>query len=186
MNYSQCVQVQRPVAVAAAMLFPCVLALVVGTVSPPAIAAAERQCPDMMVGVDELQDVLDQTLGSVREFVDQRSVSIDPSSNACYLRISLTASKLSQFGAACRLEGCSTVLHRRRSIALHDFDVTGCDALFNGLGLSRHVPSTYVDASARIRQQCGSNDFAIDSITVVRSAGEPKLRFGFRPTPTSP
>ncbi len=146
------------------------------------MAAAEPKCPDMIVGVDELDKVLDQTLGSWRGLVDHRSVSIDPSSNACYLRISLASSKLSQLGAACGLEACSAVLHRPKSIALREFDVTGCDTLFDGLGLPRHVRSTYVDASARVRQQCGSDDFAIDSITVVRIAGEPKLRFGFRST----
>lgn len=172
----------RPAAVGAAVLLAYFLALVVGTVSSPAMAAAEPKCPDMIVSMDELDEVLDQTLGSLRGLVDHRSVSIDPSSSSCYLRISLATSALSQFGAACRLEGCSEVLHRPRSIALRDFDVTGCDALFNGLGLSRHVPSTYVDASTRISQQCGSDGFEIDSIAVVRIAGEPKLRFAFRST----
>jgi hypothetical protein len=183
MSHAAFDEIGRPVAVGAAVLFTHFLALVVGTVSPPAIAAAEPKCADMIVGVNELDEVLDQTLGSFRDLVDHRSVSIDPSSDSCYLRISLATSALSQFGAACRLEGCSAVLHGRKSVALRNFGVTGCDTLFNGLGLSRRVPSTYVDASARIHQQCGSDDFAIDSITVVRIAGEPKLRFGFRSTP---
>jgi hypothetical protein len=172
----------RPVTIGPAMLVTYFWALVVATTSPAAMAAAGPKCPDMIVGVDELGKVLDQTLGGLRELVDHRSVSIDPSSGSCYLRLSLAASALSQFGAACRLEGCSAVLHRPKSLALRDFDVTGCDTLFDGFGLSRHVPSTYVDASARIRQQCGSDDFEIDSVTVVRVAGEPKLRFGFRST----
>ena len=38
------------------------------------------------------------------------------------------------------------------------------------------------DASARIRQQCGSPDFEISEVSVVQVAGEPKIRFAFRPT----
>jgi hypothetical protein len=135
----------------------------------------------MTVGAEELDEILDQTLGSLRNVVDQRSVSIDPSSRACYVRFSLTTSALAQLGAACRLDGCSSVLHRQKSLALHDFDVSGCEPLFSVFGLSRHVPSTYVDASARIRQHCGSDDFEIDSVMVVRMAQEPKLRISFRP-----
>jgi hypothetical protein len=183
MSYARIFEIGRPVAIGAAALFTHFLILAVGTVLPSAIAAAEPKCADMILSVNELDDVLDQTLGSFRDLVDHRSVSIDPSSNSCYLRISLATSALSQFGAECRLEGCSAVLHRQKSLALRAFDVAGCDTLFNGLGLSRRVPSTYVDASARIRKQCGSDDFAIDSVTVVQIAGEPKLRFGFRSTP---
>jgi hypothetical protein len=134
----------------------------------------------MIVGANELEAVLDQTLGDLRALVDQRSVTIDPRSKACYLRISISTSALSQFGAACRLSGCSTILHRPKSLALSEFEFAGCDDLFNGLGLSRHVPSTYVDATARIHQQCTSDDFSIDSVTTARIAGEPGLRFRFR------
>jgi hypothetical protein len=183
MNCSRCTRIDHAVAVRAAVLFAQVMALVVGAVLPCANAAAAPPCPAMVVGEGELDGVLDQTLGTLREFIDQRSVSIDPGSDACYLRIRLATAALPQFGAACRLEGCSTILHRPKSIALRDFDITGCDALFNGLGLSRHVPSTYVDASARIRQQCGSDDYAIDRVTAVRVAGAPKLRFEFRQEP---
>jgi len=80
------------------------------------------------------------------------------------------------------LHGCSAVIYRKKKIALHAFDVTGCDPLFEIFGLSRHLPSAYVDASARIRQQCGSGDFEIDGVKVVQIAGAPKLRISFRPT----
>lgn len=160
--------------------FAYVLAIVVGTALAPSIAAAEPKCPEMIVGTHELEAVLDQTLGDLRAFVDQRSVTIDPGSKACYLRISIATSALSQFGAACRLTGCSTILHGPKSLALGEFDFTGCEGLFDGVGLSRHVPSTYVDETARIRQQCTSDDFAIDSVSAARVAGEPRLRFRFR------
>jgi len=182
MNCSLVLGIDQGAARRAAMAFAQALVLVAVALAPAAIAAAAPKCPAMIVGEGELDGVLDQTLGSWREFIDQRSVSIDPRSEACYLRIRLATAALSQFGAACQMNGCSTVLHRDKSIALRGFDITGCDALFNGIGLSRHVPSTYVDASARIRQQCGSADFEIDGVKVVRIAGAPKLRISFRPT----
>lgn len=186
MNSSRRGKNPRSSIVGAALLLAQLSALVAAAAALPAMAAAQHRCPDMIVGEGELEGVLDQTLGNLRPLVDQRSVSIDPHGGACYLRIRLTASALSQLGAACTLQGCSTVLHRPKSIALREFDVTGCDALFDGLGLSRHVPSTYVDASARIRQQCGSDDFAIDDVGVVHGGGEPKLRFRFGPASARP
>jgi len=45
------------------------------------------------------------------------------------------------------------------------------------------MPAAYTDARARIRQQCASDDFEIDRVTVERVAGVPKLRIRFRPTP---
>lgn len=123
MSYAPSDQIGRPMAVGATVLFTHFLALVVGAASPPAIAAAEPKCADMIVSADELDEVLDQTLGSLRDLVEHRSVSIDRSSDSCYLRISLATSALSQFGGACRLEGCSAVLYRQKSIALRDFDV---------------------------------------------------------------
>jgi hypothetical protein len=86
-----------------------------------------------------------------------------------------------QSGASCTLDGCTSVIAREKSLALRDFDVTGCDPVFKMFGLSRHVPSTYVDASARIRQHCASDDFEIEGVSAVRIAGAPKLRIVFRP-----
>jgi hypothetical protein len=165
---------------AARSLAPFVL-LVAAALALPLVAAAGPKCPDMMVSADDLDDVLVQTLGSLRNVVDQRSVSIDPSTKSCYVQFSLTTSALAQLGAACKLQACSTVLYRQKSIALREFDVAGCEPLFSIFGLSRHVPSTYVDASARIRQQCGSDDFEIDGVAVVQLAQEPKIRIRFRP-----
>jgi len=142
--------------------------------------AAQPQCPDMILGTDELTGVLDQTLGNLRGMVDQREVSIVPEDATCYLHIRLSSAALAQLGGACRLQACSTLLHQDKSLALRDFDVTGCDVLFDGMGLSRHVASHIVDASARIRQQCGSDDFIIGNITLTQIGGQPKLRFRFR------
>jgi hypothetical protein len=183
MNCSVFARIRQSVPAVAATLVTQIAALVVGTLALPGIAAAEKGCPDLLVSAADLDEILDQTLGNLRGLVDHRAVSIDPSSNACYVRFNLSTSALSQYGATCRLDACSTVIHHRKSIALHEFDLAGCDPLFNVFGLSRHVPSTYVDASARIRQQCGSDDFEIDGVMVVRIAGEPKLRIGFRPAP---
>lgn len=135
----------------------------------------------MLVGADDLEQILDQTLGGLRDFVDQRTVSIDPGSSACYVRVSLTSSALAQLGGSCRLDGCSAVIYDRQQVALRDFDVAGCDALFSAFGVSRHVPSKYADASARIRQHCGAADFEIAGVKVVRIDGVPTLKFQFRP-----
>jgi hypothetical protein len=155
-------------------------ALLIATLAFSLVATAAPKCPDLLVGADDLDEVLDQTLGSLRAVVDERSVVIDPSAPACYVRFRLTTSALSQLGAACSLQGCSSILFRDQSIALREFDVAGCEPLFSVFGLSRHVPSTYVNASARIRQQCGSDDFEIAGVTVDRQAQEPKIRIRFR------
>lgn len=149
----------------------------------PASASA---CPDLIVGPSDLEEILDQTLGNLRGLVDHRAVAIDPAGNSCTVRISLSTSALSQYGGNCALEACSTVLFRQKSLALQQFDVGGCDALFTVFGLSRHVASTYVDASTRIREHCGAGDFDISRVAAVRIAGEPRLRIGFRAAPAAP
>jgi hypothetical protein len=161
--------------------------LAVGAVSLAATPPAPK-CPDLIVGADELDGILDQTLGSYRQLVDQHQVVIDPSNSACYVKFTLASSALPQLGgSSCSLGGCSTVLFKQQSLALREFDVQGCNGVFDLLGLSRHVPSHYVDASARIQQQCGSADFEISDVQVVQVAGQPKIRFAFRPTaPTAP
>jgi hypothetical protein len=169
-----------------ALIFSGVVAVVIGAFSCPVIAVPGPQCPDMIVGAEELDAVLDHTLGILRGLVDRRSVLIDPSSSSCYVRFSLTTSALSQSGASCRLDGCSSIIFHRQNIALRDFDVAGCDPLFNVFGLSRHVPAAYVDASARIRQHCGADDFEIDGVDAVRTASVPKLRIHFRRAPARP
>jgi hypothetical protein len=180
MNRPRKVGIPRAPGAGAARLLAQVVACLAAAIGPTGIAAAEHRCPDLVVGEADLDDVLDQTLGSLRAMVDQRAVSIDPQNAACPVHIVLSTSALSQYSASCRLEGCSAVVARPKSLALREFDVAGCDALFNVFGLSRHLPSTYVDASRRIRQHCGSDDFEIDSVTAVRVAGQPKLRIGFR------
>jgi hypothetical protein len=154
---------------------------VLGALALCGASAAGPACPDLLVDRSELEDMLDRTLGGLRPLVDQRAVLIDPDSKNCTLRIELATSALAPYTAACRLDACSSVLHRDKSLALREFDVSGCDPLFDVFGLSRHVPSNYVDASARMRQHCGSDGFEIASVTAVRVAGEAKLRIGFRP-----
>lgn len=161
-------------------------ALLCAWLALPGAARAAPPCADMMVDADDLNAILDQTLGSFRSLVDRRAVAIDPAHAACYVRISLTSSALTQSGAGCRLDGCSTVLFDKRSVALRDFDVAGCDVLFDMFGLSRRVPSSYADASARIRQHCGSLDFEIAGVKIDRSGPAPSLRFSFRPAPAAP
>jgi hypothetical protein len=180
MNRSGIAGISRALGTGAARRLVQVAICLAAAIAPIGIAAAEPRCPDLVVGEADLDDILDQTLGSLRAMVNQRAVSIDPENEACHVHIVLSTSALSQYSASCRLEGCSAVVARPRSLALREFDVAGCDALFNVFGLSRHLPSTYVDASRRIRQHCGSDDFEIESVTAVRVAGEPKLRIGFR------
>ena len=62
----------------------------------------------------------------------------------------------------------------------------GCDALFDGMGLSRRVPAVYADASARIRQHCGADGYEIERVTPVLVDGAARLRVGLRPAPASP
>jgi hypothetical protein len=162
------------IALAAAGLVPIV---------PVAAAAPAPGCPDLLVGTPELERILDQTLGTFAGLVDERTVRIDPRDSACYVHFSLSTSALAQLGGACRISGCSTILTHPQSIALSPFDVDGCDPLFTTLGLSRHVPSTYVDSRTRIRQQCGSDAFEIAGVRVVDVQGTPMLRIRFRALP---
>jgi len=163
------------------------LALLLAAALPgPAPHAAQGGCPDLIVDAGDLNDIFDRNLGSLRALVDQRSVSIDADSPACYVRFDLSASALAQVGASCRLQGCSSVLFRQRSLALREFSVSGCDAVFDGLGLARRVPSTYADASARIRQHCGADGYEIERVTPVRIGGAGRLRIGFRAAPPAP
>jgi|GEM_PF-2246804 len=177
--------VRRARAAPLSSLFPLLLLLLIALASLalPGRVAAAPACPDLLVGTDELERILDQTLGTLAGLVDERTVRIEPQDSACYVHFTLSTSALAQLGGACRLSGCSTILTHPQSIALRPFDVAGCDPLFSTLGLSRHVPSTYVDSRTRIRQQCGSDGFEIAGVRVVSVQGTPMLRFGFRALP---
>ena len=76
----------RMTVLAAAALFAAVLA---PTVAPPAALAAAAKCPDMIVSASDLDEILNQTLGSYRDLVDQHKVVIDPANSACYVRFTL-------------------------------------------------------------------------------------------------
>lgn len=52
-----------------------------------------------------------------------------------------------------------------RRIALKEFRVAGCDALFGALGVSRRVPTSFADASAKISSHCGSDAFEFKSVS---------------------
>ena len=147
-----------------------------------AAAAAPAGCPDLRIHAADLDWVLDQTLGPLRGFVDSRRVSIDPRAAGCYVRFTMTSTALQALGGgACRVDGCSTVIADGTRVALKDFDVAGCDALFDGIGLSRHVPSVYSDASSWVQQHCGSDAYEIVEVHPAYEGAEPVLRFRFRP-----
>ncbi|HUN90982.1 MAG TPA: hypothetical protein VMU33_02920 [Burkholderiaceae bacterium] len=178
---------RRARAISGALALACGMTLSSSGPAAPAAAAAPPRCPDMILGAADLNEIFDETLAGFRDLIDQRSVTIEPSDRACYVRVTLASTALPQVGgAACRLQGCSIVVYDHQSVALRDFDVAGCDAVFDTLGLSRRVPSAYADASARIRQHCGSAGFEIAAVSAVRIGGDPKLRIAFRPTAARP
>jgi hypothetical protein len=137
------------------------------------IALAAGACAPILLSESDLDNILDQALGSLRSVVESSQVTIVPEDTSCYVHIALTTKDVPIIMPSCQMHACSVAAISGSRIALRAFDIAGCDALFSGLSLPRHVPTSYADGAERIRKQCGAEGFEIRSATPRREGKAP-------------
>lgn len=139
------------------MLIICALACQAFT------AMAAGTCGPILLGEADLNNILDQALGSLRSFVASSRVTIVPADTRCYVHIALTTQDVPGLMPSCQMTACSVADVSGTRIALRAFDIAGCDTLFNSLSLPRHVPRAYAEGSERIHKECGPGAFELRS-----------------------
>jgi len=147
----------------------------------PRPANASPECPDILFTSGDLEGILDLVLGSWRNVVSERSVTIEPDAASCYVHIRMAAALLP--GVDCVLEACSVAVFKDQRIGLQEFNVRGCDAMVNLLQVSRHVPTAFADASERISQHCHAPGFSISEVSPVQSKAGPRIRIKLHRSP---
>jgi hypothetical protein len=103
-------------------MFHCVrafAALVCAVLALPATAShaySSPECPDILFTSTDLEGILDLVLGSWRNVVRERSVTIEPDAASCYVHIRMAAVLLP--GVDCVLEACSVAVFKDQRIGL--------------------------------------------------------------------
>ena len=139
------------------------------------VATAAGTCPPIALGEGDLDGILGQALGSLKTVVETSHVTIVPEDSNCYLHIALTTKDIPVIMPSCQMTACSIATVTGTRIALRAFDISGCDAVFNGLSLPRHVPTAYADGSQRILKHCGADGFEFRSATPRREGHTPMV-----------
>jgi hypothetical protein len=162
------------------MRSPAIVLMSLLLVVSPRASLPAATCRDILLSSADLEDILDTALGSWRGLVRDRTVSIQPNSPACYLSIRMSVALL---GIDCVLQACSVAVYEGRRIGLKEFDVSGCDAIWNLFPVSRRVPTALADASSRIAEHCGSSQFEITEVSPVQTKEGAWIRVALRSVP---
>lgn len=157
--------------------FPPVALVLAGLLALAAPARA-ADCPDLLLSPIDLEAILDRAVRPLAGLIDARQVTIAPA-EACYVRIDLRLKGLPPALPGCQMNACSVADFSGTRIALHEFEIQGCDPLFQLARLPRHVPTAYTDAAERIATQCGAPDYQIDAVAPIQTPAGPQVRVHF-------
>lgn len=103
------------------------------------------------------------------------------SDKSCYVHMTITTKKF--LLPSCELTACSIAVVSSQQIALREFDVAGCDLLFDTLKIRRRVPKAFTSAAKRIEAHCGSRGFKFQDAAPVSVGGEPAVVLRLVPGP---
>lgn len=145
-------------------------------------ASAQTTCKPIEMRSPELKQLLGTVLGDLKPLAQSYDARLDSSQPDCYVNIKVKISGLPPFVPPCELRACSVPVTSGRRIALKEFRVAGCDALFGALGISRKVPTSFADASAQISTHCGSEAFEFKSVSLEVRGGEPAAILDLKPS----
>lgn len=145
-------------------------------------AFSQATCKPIEMRSPELRQLLGTVLGDLKPLAQSYDARLDPSKPDCYVNISVRTAGLPPLVPPCELRACSVPLTSGRRIALKEFRVAGCDALFGALGVSRMVPTSFADASAQISSHCGSGGFEFKSVSLQDRGGEPAAVLELKPS----
>ena len=143
-------------------------------------ASVQASCKPIEMRSPELRQLLGTVLGDLKPLAQSYDAKLDPSKPDCYVNITVKTG-LPPLVPPCELRACSVPVTSGRRIALREFRVAGCDALFGALGISRKVPTSFADASAQISSHCGSGAFEFKSVSLQDRGGEPAAVLELKP-----
>jgi hypothetical protein len=136
-------------------------------------------CQDYLLSARRLEQILDSALGPAKAIVTKRTVGIEQDNGGCQVKIRLD---LNFLNTACSIDTCSKTVFEGRKIGFDTLRLHGCNALFDATGLPRTIPRSLTDASAEIKNHCGSKNYDIVGIVSARVEGEYTLRVLLRPS----
>lgn len=145
-------------------------------------ASAQAVCKPIEMRSPDLKELLGTVLGDLKPLARAYDARLDPSKPECYVNISVETTGLPPLVPSCELRACSVPVTSGRRIALNEFKVAGCDGLFSAFGISRSVPTSFADASARIARHCGSMAFEFKSLSLQNRGGEPTVVIELKPS----
>jgi len=143
-----------------------------------ALPAYGSGCDDLTLRPEDLDLILKAAIRPVQPLVESHWVDV-VAGDSCYVRIGLRTKGLPPIIPACDMRACSVADFAGTRIALHEFDIQGCDSLFRATGISRHVPTAYAEVKDRITEHCGSPDWRIVNVFAVQTPNGPAVRVRF-------
>jgi hypothetical protein len=149
--------------------------------APITAALAQPQCAPITLRSSDLRQILGQVLGDLRPLAKNYDVSVVPGDESCYLHMTITTKSL--LLPSCKLTACSVAVVSGQRIALREFDVAGCDSLFDTLQIRRRVPMAFTSAAKRIEAHCGSTGFNFKDAAPGAIGSEPVVVLRLVPGP---
>lgn len=148
-------------------------ALLVACVAWPC-AFAQTRCDPLTLRAGDLREILGEVLGDLKPMAESYDADVVPVDRACYVHMRITTRQLLGL-PGCTLKACSVAVVEGQQIALREFDVSGCNVLFEALGIRRKVPTAFTSAAQRITGHCGSGAFDLQDATPMVVDGTPAV-----------
>jgi hypothetical protein len=146
-----------------------------GLVLPLTMAHGQPRCDAIVLHSYDLRQLLVSALGNLRQFAERYDAKLVPGDPSCYVHMSITTADVPPLLPSCEMQACSVAVVSGQRIALREFDISGCDALFNALPLSRRVRTSFADARERISSHCGSGNFEFESAALQQHGAAPTV-----------
>ncbi|HVW64730.1 MAG TPA: hypothetical protein VHB01_06915 [Nitrosospira sp.] len=142
-------------------------------VLPFTVSHGQPQCDAIVLHSYDLRQLLASALGDLRQFAERYDAKLVPDDPSCYIHMSITTVGLPPLLPSCEMQACSVTVVSGQRIALREFDISGCDALFSALPLSRRVRTSFADARERISSHCASGNFEFESAALQQHGAAP-------------
>ena len=137
-------------------------------------AFAQTRCDPLTLRAGDLREILGEVLGDLKPMAETYDADVVPGDRACYVHMRITTRQLLGL-PGCTLSACSVAVVEGQQIALREFNVSGCNVLFDALGIRRRVPTSFTSAAQRIDAHCGSRAFDLQDATPTVVDGTPTV-----------
>ena len=137
-------------------------------------AFAQTRCDPLTLRAGDLRGILGKVLGDLKPMAETFDADVVPGDRACYVHMRITTRQFLGL-PGCTLSACSVAVVEGQQIALREFNVSGCNVLFDALGIRRRVPTAFTSAAQRIEAHCGSKAFDLLDATPTVVDGTPAV-----------